>query len=225
MGSLVTFMQDGGLFMWAILGVCVFAFAISVERMYYLFFLAPVDAKSFMGSILKLVMADSIDRAVMWCNQEPNALLPRVVKAGLLRANDSADDISNAVAETTLEVGPQVNRRTGYLSMLANVSTLLGLLGTIQGLIQAFDAVSHATPETKQVLLAQGISVAMYTTFFGLVVAIPTVMMQALLQSRANRILDEIDEWGLKTVNLLVARCRDRRDADVPDASGAEVSE
>lgn len=208
MGNVIAMFQDGGIFMWAILAVGVFAFAISVERIFFLYFRAAIDSKSFMGQIQKLVMANSIDRAVKMCSQEPNAVLPKVLKAGLLRANDSESDIQNAVAETTLEVAPAVNKRTGFLSMLANVSTLMGLLGTIQGLIQAFDAVARASAETKQLLLAQGISVAMYTTFFGLVVAIPILMLQSFLQARTIRILDDIDEFGMKLVNLLVARSK-----------------
>jgi len=194
--------------MYSILVVSVVALGIAIERFIFLFFKYNINANAFMAQIQKLVLANSIDRAVQKCSAEPNALLPRVLKAGLLKANDAEGDIQNAVTETTLEVGPLINKRIGYLGMLANVSTLLGLLGTIQGLIQAFDAVARASAETKQMLLAQGISIAMYTTFMGLVVAIPIMMLQAFIQARAIRILDDVDEFGLKLVNLLVARSR-----------------
>jgi biopolymer transport protein ExbB/TolQ len=92
--------------------------------------------------------------------------------------------------------------------MLANVATLTGLLGTIWGLIMAFEAVARASAEMKQTLLAQGISVAMYTTAGGLMVAIPTMVLQSIIQGRSNKILDDVDQYGLKTVNLLTARKR-----------------
>ena len=120
----------------------------------------------------------------------------------------SFEDAVMAIDEATLEVGPILNKRTSYLSMLANVATLLGLLGTIMGLIQAFEAVAHASAEMKQTLLAAGISVAMYTTAGGLIVAIPTLILHAIILARTNKILDDVDQYGLKTVNLLTARRR-----------------
>jgi biopolymer transport protein ExbB/TolQ len=130
------------------------------------------------------------------------------VKAGLTRANRTEKEIENAIDEATLEVGPLVNKRTAYLSMLANVATLVGLLGTILGLIQAFNAVAVASAEMKQQLLAQGISVAMFTTAGGLMAAIPTLILHSVISNRSNKILDDVDQYGLKTVNLLTARRR-----------------
>ena len=137
-----------------------------------------------------------------------NNLGPKVVKAGLTRANRTEKEIENAIDEATLEVGPLINKRTAYLSMLANVATLIGLLGTIIGLVQAFDAVAVASAETKQQLLAQGIAVAMYTTAGGLIAAIPTLVGHSIIVNRSNKILDDVDQYGLKTVNLLTARRR-----------------
>lgn len=198
--------KEGGEFMYIILAVGVVALGIGFERMFYVFFRANINSTAFMGQIQKLVLANNIDRAIKTCNQEAHAALPKVVKAGLTRANMSEKEIENAVDEATLAVGPTINKRIAYLSMLANVATLTGLLGTIMGLIQSFDAVAKASAETKQVLLAQGISVAMFTTAGGLIVAIPTMVMQSIIQAKANSILDDVDQFGLKTVNLLVSR-------------------
>jgi biopolymer transport protein ExbB/TolQ len=205
---MIQMFHDGGSFMYAILLVFVFAMAIAFERLYYAFFRANVNSTAFMAQIQKLIMANNIDRAIKLCNAEPDAVLPRVVKAGLTRANLTEKEIENAVDEATLEVGPMVNKRTAYLGMLANVATLTGLLGTIWGLIMAFEAVARASAEMKQTLLAQGISVAMYTTAGGLMVAIPTMVLQSIIQGRSNKILDDVDQYGLKTVNLLTARKR-----------------
>jgi biopolymer transport protein ExbB/TolQ len=201
-------MKDGGVWMIPILVVAVFALAIAFERLFYIIFRANINATAFMAQIQKLIMANNIDRAIKLCNAEPHAALPRVVKAGLTRANRTEKEIENAIDEAILEVGPRVNKRTNYLAMLANVATLLGLLGTIWGLIEAFNAVATAPPELKQTLLAGGISIAMYTTAGGLMVAIPILLIHAIVLARSNKILDDVDQYGLKVVNLLAARRR-----------------
>jgi biopolymer transport protein ExbB len=208
MGMLVDAMQKGGPFMWPLLGIAVFALAISAERFYYILFRANINGTAFFAQIQKLIMANNIDRAIKLCNAEPNAALPRVLKAGLTRANRSDTEISNAVEEAILEVFPQLSKRTAYLSMLANVATLTGLLGTIQGLIMAFEAVAHASAETKQTLLAAGISTAMFTTMSGLIVAIPTLVFSSVIVDKTTKIMDDVDQYALKTVNLLSARRR-----------------
>ena len=126
----VTMFNEGGPFMYFILACAVFAAAICFERLFYIIFRANINSTAFMAQIQKLIMANNIDRAIKLCNAEPHAALPRVVKAGLTRANRTEKEIENAIDEATLEVGPQLNNRTPYLSMLANVATLLGLLGT-----------------------------------------------------------------------------------------------
>lgn len=204
----ITMFNQGGPFMYFILACAVFAMAIAFERLFYIIFRANINSTAFMAQIQKLIMANNIDRAIKLCNAEPHAALPRVVKAGLTRANRTEKEIENAIDEATLEVGPQLNKRTPYLSMLANVATLLGLLGTIMGLIQAFEAVAHASAEKKQEMLAAGISVAMFTTAGGLIVAIPALVLHSIVLQRTNKILDDVDQYGVKTVNLLTARRR-----------------
>ena len=135
-------------------------------------------------------------------------------------ANRTEPEIQAAVDESVLEVYPTLSKRMPYLSMLANVSTLTGLLGTIQGLIAAFEAVAHASAETKQTLLASGISVAMFTTLAGLVVAIPILVLSSIVQSRITKIQDDVDQYATKTVNLLTARRRGTLDKE----GGAEAS-
>jgi biopolymer transport protein ExbB/TolQ len=208
MDFIVNGMHKGGPFMWPILISAIFALAISVERLYYIMFRANINGTAFMAQIQKLIMANNIDRAIKLCNAEPNAALPRVLKAGLTRANRSEVEIQNAVDEAVLEVFPQLNKRTNYLAMIANVATLTGLLGTIQGLIIAFEAVAHASAETKQTLLAAGISTAMFTTAAGLIVAIPTLVLHSIIATRTVKIMDDVDQFALKTVNLLSARRR-----------------
>ncbi len=218
MENLVAMFQDGGFFMWPILLCLVFAAAISLDRIFYLYVRASLDTQHFLAEVHKLVLAEGMGRALRLCTAEPDALVPRVVKAGLLAATEEDAVVQAALDEAVLDVAPRVTRRIAYLGMLANVATLLGLLGTIQGLIQAFDAVSGASAEAKAELLAQGIAVAMYTTFFGLVVAIPTLVLQAFVQARANALLDDLEGASVKIANLLSARRR-RRAADAVSAT------
>ena len=201
MDFIVDSIHKGGPFMWPILLCAVFALAIAFERLYFIMFRANINGTAFMAQVQKLIMANNIDRAIKLCNAEPNASLPRVLKAGLTRANRSEIEIQNAVDESVLEVFPQLNKRTSFLPMLANVATLTGLLGTIQGLIQAFEAVAHASAETKQTMLAAGISKAMYTTAGGLVVAIPTLVGNAFLTAMVASIMDQVDQSAAEVLN------------------------
>jgi biopolymer transport protein ExbB len=208
MNSIIRMFQDGGFFMYPILVFLVLAMAIAFERLDFLIRRANINATGFMAQIQKLIMANNIDRAIKVCNGHPTAALPRVVKAGLTRASRTEKEIENAIDEVTLEVVPWLNKRTNYLGMLANVATLTGLLGTIVGLIKAFDAVATAPPEMKSQMLAAGISMAMFTTAGGLVAAIPTLILHSIITTKTNKILDDVDQYGLKTLNLLSARRR-----------------
>lgn len=208
MTFVLNFFRDGGPFMYIILVVSVIAMATVIERGYMILFRYNLNGAAFMAQVQKLIMANNIDRAIKLCNAESNAALTKVLKAGLTRANRRTEDIQTAVEEATLEVVPMLQKRTAYLGMWANVATLLGLLGTISGLVQAFKAVAAASPETKQTMLASGISVAMYTTAFGLVVAIPVMICHSIIENSTKKLVDEIDQYSVKLINLLAARNR-----------------
>jgi biopolymer transport protein ExbB len=205
MGNAVEWLQQGGLFMWPILLCAIVGAAVAVERFLFVYLRAGIHANAFMAQVQRDVLDGDVEKAVRLCNGEPSASLPRVIKAGLVRADRPEQEVRDAIEEATREVFPQVSRRIAYLPMLANVSTLLGLLGTIQGLILSFHSVGEATADARSTALAQGIAVAMYTTFFGLMVSIPLLVAHGVISARANAILDEIDHFGLKLVNLLNA--------------------
>ncbi len=208
MGAIADAFRNGGIWMYLILVVSVVAIGIIIERFIFLFFKYNINANAFMAQIQKLVMAGNVDRAIKLCNAAPSAALPKVVKAGLTRANKGEVAIQNAIEEATLEVVPMVTRRTPALLALANIATLLGLLGTIIGLIDAFAALEDAPPEDRQRLLAGGIALAMNTTAFGLIVAIPTMLAHLFLSGISKRIVDEIDQYSVKLENLLVAHSK-----------------
>ncbi|MEZ4473154.1 MAG: MotA/TolQ/ExbB proton channel family protein [bacterium] len=208
MDEVAKFYSDGGAWMHPILAMSIIGLGVIIERFIFLYFKYNINASAFMAQIQKLVMANNIDRAIKLCNAAPSAALPKVIKAGLTRANKGPDEIQNAVEEATLEVVPMVTKRTTVLQQVANIATLLGLLGTILGLIQAFEALSDPAipPDKRQAMLANGISIAMNTTAFGLIVAIPCLGAQVFLASVTKKIIDEIDQYSVKLENLLISR-------------------
>tara|TARA_Y100000780_G_scaffold232553_1_gene265955 strand:- start:63756 stop:64436 length:681 start_codon:yes stop_codon:yes gene_type:complete len=200
--SLADFIQSGGIFMWIILIIWAVGIAISLERFMKLSFKFDVDGSSFMNELQRYILSNDIQGAIRVCSGSV-AALPRVLKSGLKRASQSSEQIQNAIDATALEVIPKVELRLNYLQMIANISTLFGLLGTIQGLIQSFSAVASADPAQKAELLATGISKAMNTTFLGLLAAISIMMLHTFLSSKSEKIVNEIDEFSVKLLDLL----------------------
>jgi biopolymer transport protein ExbB/TolQ len=192
--------------MYIILATSIVGVGIMIERFVMLFFKYNINATAFMAQIQKLVMANSIDKAIKLCNAAPSAALARVIKAGLTRANKSADEIQNAVEEATLEVIPFIQRRTNTLAAIANIATLMGLLGTIIGMIGAFSDMATVAPDKRQEALGRNISLAMNTTAFGLIVAIPCMLAHLILSGVTKKIIDEIDLYSVKLENLLISR-------------------
>jgi biopolymer transport protein ExbB/TolQ len=201
------FFKNGGWWMAPIALVSVFVVGIAVERVIFLFFRYNINGAAFMTQIKKLVMANNIDRAIKLCNAAPNAALPRIVKAGLTRANKGEIEIQNAVEEASLEVVPLLQKRVGALNGLASLATLLGLLGTVMGLIDAFEVIGQgAAGDEKTTMLGNAISKAMNTTAFGLMVAIPSLALYMVLGGMTKKIVDEIDMYSVKLENLLIGR-------------------
>ncbi|MBK04807.1 MAG: transporter [Deltaproteobacteria bacterium] len=211
MGQIADFYIKGGMFMHPIALCSVVGLGLIIERFIFLFFKYNINGKAFMAQIQKLVMANNIDRAIKLCNAAPAAALPKVIKAGLARANKGPTAIANALEETQLEVLPKVQKRTNQLSAVANVATMLGLLGTIFGLIQAFAALDKASADEKAKKLAEYISVALNTTAFGLVVAIPCLSAHAVLSYLTKKIVDEVEEYALKLEHMLTNRMRSQQ--------------
>jgi len=206
MDAIAKAMSEGGIWMYIILATSIVGLGIMIERFVMLFFKYNINANAFMAQIQKLVMANSIDKAIKLCNAAPSAALARVIKAGLTRANKGADEIQNAVEEATLEVIPHIQRRTNALAAIANIATLMGLLGTIIGMIGAFADLANVAPDKRQEALGRNISLAMNTTAFGLIVAIPAMLAHVILMGVTKKIIDEIDLYSVKLENLLISR-------------------
>ncbi|HDI52309.1 MotA/TolQ/ExbB proton channel family protein [candidate division KSB1 bacterium] len=199
----------GWAFMWLLLIVAVFAIALTIERGYYVTVRSSINAPLFMKKIRELVSKGKYKEAISLCRAAKNKALPYVVLAGLnkVATTNTVDfrTVQNAVDEGTLEVIPKLQERTSYLATLANVATLLGLMGTIYGLILAFSSVSAPGIDAaeKSRLLSAGISTAMNTTLVGLAIAVPTLISYTFIHNKTLRIIDEIDEHTVKLVNLI----------------------
>jgi len=203
---------SGWIFMWALLIIAGFMIAIAIERFHYIYVRSNIDSRRFMGQVRKLVAAKEYKRAISLCSSVKDKALPRIVLMGLLRASKlSSPDfktLQNAIDEGTLEIIPKLQARTSYLAMIGNISTLIGLMGTIYGLILAFKSVSLPGIDVaeKSTLLAQGISVAMNTTLTGLAIAIPAIIFYTIIHNKTNQIIDEIDEHTVKLINLITEK-------------------
>lgn len=208
MGNFAEFYQGGGIWMHPIALCAVLGAGIMIERFIFLFFRFNINGGQFFNQVQKLVMANNIDRAIKLCNAADKAALARVVKAGLTRANKSEADIAAAIEEAMLEVSPAVGKRISMIAGIANVATLLGLLGTIIGMLDAFRAVAEAPADQRSTALAKGIGIAMNTTGFGLMVAIPLLASHIFISNLAKKITDEVDLYAVKLENLLAARVR-----------------
>ena len=199
-----TFMTEGGAFMWIILFCWCFGLAIAIER-FMSYFIYDSNGESLMREVRKRVLDNNIHEALILCSKS-KALLPRVMKNVLKRANQTREVLSDAVESTILEVIPKVEKRLSYLALVANISTLIGLLGTIYGLIESFSAVAGADPAEKSKLLALGISKAMNTTALGLISAISIMVLHSILTTKSEKIISDTMEYSTKLVEIIGAK-------------------
>jgi len=201
--------QSGWGFMWILFVFAIFMIAIAIERGYYILVRSNINASRFMTEIRKLVKAGDYKKAIALCTSASNKALPQVILCGLKKVSESEAidfrSIQNSVDEGTLEVIPRLQERTGFLAMIANVATLVGLMGTIYGLIEAFKSVSAPGIDAtmKAQMLARGISVAMNTTLLGLIIAVPAILFYTFIHNKTVKIIDEIDEHSVKLINLI----------------------
>lgn len=181
------FIRDGGPFMYVILGVSVIALALIFEKLYTLNFFYQFD-EAFFQSVISLIRSGDLERAYALCYRT-NHPLARLI-ANIVRYRGASKEIlQEGVSIEFQKLVPQIQRRSAYVNMMANVSTLLGLLGTIQGLIVSFTSLNTAATASKAELLSRGISTAMNTTALGLVVAIPCIVAYTIITSQENHIL------------------------------------
>ena len=206
--TIVRFFQEGGFFMYPIALVMAVGLAVAIERYVYLSRASSTNRKMW-DQLMPALQSGKYPQA-MSITARSDVAICKILNYGLMRIKSARkrEDIEMAMEEGLMEVVPRLERRTHYLSSFANVATLLGLLGTIIGLIQAFTAVAHAGAAEKAEILASSISVAMNTTAFGLIVAIPLLLVYSVLQSKTTQIVDSLEMAAVKFLNMVTEKPR-----------------
>lgn len=201
--SLIRFFQTGGAFMYPILAVLAFGVAIAIER-YIAISKARRESILVWEQIQPMLEHGRFEEALAY-TEESETPVSKILNLGLMRQGSvrRRDDIEIAMEEGMMEVIPILEKRTHYLALFANICTLLGLLGTIMGLIAAFTAVAGANPAEKADLLSASISVAMNTTAFGLMAGIPLLLLHAVISTKTSEVVDNLEMASVKTLNLI----------------------
>jgi biopolymer transport protein ExbB len=188
-----------------ILAAGIIAGAIIVERAQTLFKGYSIDnVDGFFDKIRELVSKGRLNDAVALCNQFSGKPSADLIKSALERAHQPEELIMNSIEMARNKYSEKIQKRTSYLATIANVATLLGLLGTIAGLIESFAAVGHADPQQKATLLANGISTAMNATMLGLAVAVPCMVVFSFFINKANRLVAELESAGLLVLDSIM---------------------
>ena len=202
--TIVRFFDDGGVFMYFILAILALGIAIAAERYIYLSS-AKSSSRKVWNTLVPELQTGNFSGAMETVSKS-KAAISGMLGYGLAHIQQRSqhrEEIETAMEEGLMEVIPRLERRTHYLATLANIATLMGLLGTIMGLIKAFTAVAGADPSQKAELLSQSISVAMNTTAFGLMTAIPLLLMHALLTTKTTEVVDSLEMAAVKFLNII----------------------
>lgn len=198
--------HEGGWGMYPILAAGIIMTLITLERVFTLYFRYNLNKEHFFKNLTTYLLKGDLQGMITVCDQNP-APLSKVIKSCMIRLiNRGTDsDIQAALDEGALMEVPKIEKKIGFLAVIGNVATLMGLLGTITGLIQCFAGVANADPATKAAVLTKGISEAMNCTAFGLIVAVPSVVLYSFLQARAQVLIDDINEISIRTFNFILA--------------------
>jgi biopolymer transport protein ExbB len=206
--SIVGFFVTGGPFMYPILIVFAVGSAIAIER-YLTLTTVTNKNQSVWGEVQPALVSGDFEKAREMTTKD-DSTISQLLSMGLARqgAVRRREDIEIAMEESMMEIIPQLEKRTPYVGLASSIATLLGLLGTIMGLIQAFTAVANANPAEKADLLSASISVAMNTTAFGLMVAIPLLITSTVLTTKTGEIIDSLEMASVKALNVISAKAK-----------------
>ena len=201
--SMLAFFQKGGVFMYPILFVFLTGMAVAIERWFQLSRIRSLNRKMW-NTFYPMLAKGEFDKVKTIANKDKSTI-SQMLGMGLARQGEvrRRGDVEIAMEESMMEIIPRLEKRTPYVALLSNIATLLGLLGTIMGLIEAFTAVANANPAEKADLLSASISVAMNTTAFGLMSAIPLLLCHAKLMSTTGQIVDSLEMASVKALNSI----------------------
>jgi biopolymer transport protein ExbB len=203
-----TFFKAGGPFMYPIFGIAVITLAITAERWWVIMIKARISSKRLTDRVVPLIRGGRKDEAARFC-RDSEAPLAQVATAILERPTRGTNPLEVeaelfATADAAASVAlPTLSKRILYIAMLANASTLLGLLGTVSGLIYSFSAVGQADPAQRSAFLAAGIAEALNCTAFGLIVAVPTLFIHSFFSSQVTSITDDVEATSVKLIHAM----------------------
>jgi biopolymer transport protein ExbB/TolQ len=217
--TVLSYLEDGGSVMYVILAISIVAGLVFLIRAVDLYLFKRLNVKLFVNTVVGHVEARRFKAALDYCQGKRSHPAVFAVRAGLLKANRRDAEIERAIENQLITTLPPVTKGIALMGLLANISTLLGLLGTIGGLIQAFTSVAAASAVERQNALASGISVAMYTTAFGLVVAVPLLFAHHILSRRAEKITADAEAGASAVFVALTSIPREDRDSAVAESS------
>ena len=206
MDTIVKFIQDSGMFIYVSMAIMALGVSIAIERFIFLARARQANRKTW-DSILPLLKSGNF-KEVHGATARSDAAIGLIVHNGISRMQTARrrEDIDAAMEEGMMEIIPRLEKRTHYIATFANVVTLVGLLGTIIGLIKAFTAVSQVNPAEKAELLSASISIAMNNTAFALMIAIPFLLIHAFLQARTSEIVDGLEAAKISFLNMVQGR-------------------
>ncbi|MBX9929388.1 MAG: MotA/TolQ/ExbB proton channel family protein [Gemmatimonadaceae bacterium] len=205
MSTLLEYYRSGGAIMHAILAVAVMGVAIFFERVYTIVLRSKGNSRAFIEQVVKAAEQGKSAEAAKLCAETPGAA-SHIGELVLKSQSRSETDLQNVADAASMTALPMLTRRLHYLPMLANVATLLGLLGTIFGLREAFGSVAMASAAERSGKLASGIAVALNATGFGLLTAVPLSVAHAWLSSQAEAAIERVDEFAVRLINALTTR-------------------
>jgi biopolymer transport protein ExbB/TolQ len=203
-GNLAKRFEGGGWGMYPITICFIFFVALVIDRGIALFLKGAINKDAFMRGLKKHIYAGDLDKAISYVAGQKQCPLTAVVKAGLMNVPKGEAEVQAAMDEAALRENPKLETRTGYLAMIGNAGMLCGLLGTVSGLITCFEAVAHVNPADKATILSAGISESMNCTAFGLITAIPALVMFSIYNGRTQHLLDDINESTVGVLNLVI---------------------
>lgn len=213
--SIIRFYKEGGDWMYPILFLGLFAIAIAIERAYKLWLMQRFNTREFYVKLKTYLRNEKYDKAIEICQAFKKTTMGSLFLYGIkgfVEAKNSGksgaglrEALQQSFDEAALNELPKLGKRIHYLDTFAQMATLMGLLGTIFGLMMSFAALGELPPEEKNDALSRGIAMAMHTTAFGLIIALPTMLVKSWLQSKASTIMSEIDEYTVKAIHTINA--------------------
>lgn len=211
--------KEGGFWMIPISVFQGVSFALMAERIYVLFFKTRLNKEAVLAGLRERIFRGDVMGGIRFLSDQPQSPLTRILKAGLLEVRHGEEEVQAAMDEASMHEMPYLDKRTGYLSMVSNAATLAGLLGTVLGMIKVFAAVASVSAADKSTMLSAGISEAMNCTAYGLITAIPPLVVFSVLQGRTQALQDDIKASVASTINM-VLRNKDKLNLDAIEAQG-----